>query len=100
MSDAQEKRTAAKYGGTVSTRSGAGWVRKGDVYTDRFMIENKCKMAPDSKSYSINATVLRDLTKKARMEGRTPILQFDLGGHNYVILVEGDFLELAGVEDE
>ena len=80
--------------------SGGGWVRKADVRTDRFMIENKTRMDPNAKSYSVKAADLRILTKRARMEGRTPLLQFDLGTHNYVILVEDDFLDLIGVEEE
>lgn len=98
-SQAQEKRTAKKYGGSVNAMSGAGWMRKADVRTDRFMVECKTKMDPNAKSYSVKAKDLRDLTKRARLEGRIPLLQFDLGTHNYVVLVEDDFLELIGVEE-
>jgi hypothetical protein len=94
MSEAQEKRTAKTYGGTVNAMSGAGWVRKADVRTDKYMIENKLRMDPNAKSYSIKATDLRDLTRRARLEGRVPLLQFDLAGHRYVVLTEDDFLEM------
>lgn len=80
--------------------SGAGRWRKADVRTDTLMIENKTKMDPNAKSYSVKAVDLRDLTKRARLEGRTPILQFDLGGHRYAILCEDDLLELLGVEED
>ena len=99
LSDAQEKRTAATYGGTLNARSGAGKWRKADVRTDDLMIENKTKMDPNAKSFTVQAVWLRDLTKRARLEGRMPVLQFDLGGHRYVILCEDDFLELRGVDD-
>lgn len=69
-------------------------MRKGDVRSMKFMIENKLKMDPEAKSYSVKAKELRDLTKKARSEGRIPLLQFDLAGHNYVVLCEDDLLEL------
>ena len=95
----QEKRTAERYGGSVNAMSGAGWMRKADVRTEEFMIENKCRMDPEAKSYSIKKQDLRDLTKRARLEGRIPLLQFDLGTHNYVVLVEDDFLDLIGVEE-
>lgn len=98
-SDAQERRTASTYGGTLNAMSGAGWMRKGDVRTDQFLIENKTKMDPNAKSYSVQATLLRDMTKRARLEGRVPLLQFDLGGHRYVVLCEDDFLDMLGVED-
>lgn len=99
MSDAQEKRTAKTYGGTVNAMSGAGWMRKADVRTPDFMIENKTKMSIDAKSYSVKAVDLRDLTKRARLEGRVPLLQFDLGGHRYVVLNEDDLLEILGAEE-
>jgi hypothetical protein len=99
MSDKQEKRTAKTYGGTLNAMSGAGWVRKADVRTPDFMIENKTRMDPNAKSYSVKAVDLRDLTKRARLEGRTPLLQFDLSGHRYVVLNEDDLLELLGVEE-
>lgn len=95
----QEKRTAERYNGSVNAMSGAGWMRKADVRTEEFMIENKCRMDPEAKSYSIKKQDLRDLTKRARLEGRIPLLQFDLGTHNYVVLVEDDFLDLIGVEE-
>lgn len=97
-SDAQEKRTADKYNGSKNIMSGAGWKRKNDVTTDRFLIENKTTMSLDAKSYSVKALDLRDLAKNAIQSSRIPLLQFDLGGHSYVVLREDDFLEIAGVE--
>lgn len=90
----QEKRTAEKYRGSINAMSGAGWMRKADVRSEHFLIENKLKMDPNAKSYSVKAADLRDLTKKARLEGRIPLLQFDLAGHRYVVLVEDDLLEM------
>lgn len=93
-SDAQEKRTAEKYKGSRNAMSGAGWIRKNDVTTHDFLIENKTVMSPTAKSYSVKAIDLRDLTKRAILEGRVPILQFDLAGHSYVVLREDDFLAI------
>jgi hypothetical protein len=90
----QERRTAEKYKGSVNAMSGAGWMRKADVRSEDFLIENKLRMDPNAKSYSVKAVDLRDLTKRARLEGRIPLLQFDLAGHRYVVLVEDDFLEM------
>lgn len=92
----QEKRTAEAYKGSRNIMSGAGWVRKADVRTEDFMIENKLKMDPDAKSYSIKAVDMRDLVKRARLEGRIPLLQIDLAGHRYVVLPEDEFLEIIG----
>jgi hypothetical protein len=95
----QEERTAKAYKGSRNVMSGAGWVRKADVRTEEFMIENKLKMDPDAKSYSVKAVDMRDLVKRARLEGRIPLLQIDLAGHRYVVLPEDDFLEIIGEED-
>lgn len=100
VSDAQEKRTAERFGGRLTPMSGAGWMRKGDVHTAEFMIECKARMDPNAKSYSIQTKDLRDLTKRARLEGRIPLLHVELAGHNYVVLPEGDFLQLIGVEED
>lgn len=95
-SKAQEDRTAARYGGQRNIMSGGGWLRKGDVRSDDFMIENKTLMNEDAKSFSIKAEVLQKLAKEAYMSGRIPILQFDLQKRPYVVLLEDDFLELIG----
>lgn len=96
----QEKRTAESYKGSRNVMSGAGWMRKADVRTEDFMIENKLKMDPDAKSYSVKAVDMRDLTKRARLEGRIPLLQIDLAGHRYVVLPEDDFLEIIGEDNQ
>jgi hypothetical protein len=90
----QEERTAKAYNGSRNVMSGAGWVRKADVRSEEFMIENKLKMDPDAKSYSIKSVDMRDLVKRARLEGRIPLMQIDLAGHRYVVLTEDDFLEM------
>jgi len=95
----QEERTAKSYKGSRNAMSGAGWVRKADVRTEDFMIENKLKMDPKAKSYSLKAVDLRDLVKRARLEGRIPLMQIDLAGHRYVVLAEDDFLEMIGEDD-
>lgn len=79
--------------------SGAGWVRKADVRTEDFMIENKLKVKADAKSYSMRAEDLTVLMKRARLEGRVGVMQVDLAGHSYVILREDDFLDIVGIDE-
>lgn len=88
----QEDRTASAYKGSRNAGSGSGWLRKNDVRSEHFLIENK--FTDNLKSYSIKFTDLRDLETVAIKEDRTPVLQFDLGGKRYVILREDDFLEM------
>lgn len=95
----QEKRTAAAYKGSRNVMSGAGWVRKADVRTEDYMIENKAKIKPGAKSFTVKDQDMRDLTKRAILEGRVPVWQVDINGNRYVVLNEDDFLEMAGLDD-
>lgn len=88
----QEERTAKKYDGSRNVMSGAGWVRKNDVRTIDLLIENKFT---DKKSFSIKAEEMVKLTRTAVLEDRVPVLQIDLGGRSYVVLVEDDFLAMV-----
>ena len=87
----QEERTADKYYGSRNVMSGAGWVRKNDVRTVDLLIENKFT---DKKSYSIKSEEMVKLARTAILEDRVPVLQVDLGGRSYVVLLEDDFLEM------
>ncbi len=87
-SRAQEERTAGAYRGSRQPGSGAGWMRKADVRTDQFLIENK---TTTKASYSLKADTLRTLSRQAAAEDRIGVLQVDLGGHSYVVLREDDF---------
>jgi len=89
----QEERTAERYRGSRSAGSGAGPTRKNDVRNEELLIENK---TTDAKSYTLKATDLELLRCNAIVEGRVPVLQLDLGGRSYVILLEGDFLDIYG----
>lgn len=95
----QERLAALAYSGSIVPGSGAGWKSKGDVRTHDFSIECKLKMDPNAKSYSLKAVDLRDHTKRARLEGRIPLFNIQLAGHNYVVLNESDFLELIGADE-
>lgn len=88
----QEKRSANIYRGSRNLGSGNGWMRKNDVRSEQFLIENK--LTTGTKSITLKAVDLKELRERAIIEDRTPVLQFDLSGRNYVVLVEDDFLAL------
>lgn len=88
----QERRTADTYRGSRNAGSGSGWLRKNDVRTTEFLFENK--LTTNTKSISLKEVDLRELTERAIVEDRMPVLQFDLAGRRYVVLNEDDFLEL------
>jgi hypothetical protein len=96
LSQRQERETAARYGGRQQAGSGSGWLHRNDVRSDEFLIENK--RTDNERSITIKADDLRQLRINATRLDRIGILEFYLGGHNYVILHTDDF---AGyVEDE
>jgi len=88
----QEKRSAATYKGSRNAGSGSFWLRKNDVRSTEFLIENKLTIG--TKSITLKEVDLRELRERAIIEDRTPVLQFDLNGRNYVVLVEDDFLAM------
>jgi hypothetical protein len=90
----QEKRSAKSYKGSRNAGSGSGWLRKNDVRSETFLIENKLTVA--TKSITLKNVDLVELRERAILEDRIPVLQFDLAGRNYVVLVESDFLEIIG----
>lgn len=90
----QELRSAKLYKGSRNAGSGSGWLRKNDVRTHEFLIENK--LTNNEKSYSIKSKDLQDLTQRAILEDRIPVLQFDLSGKHYIVLVESDFQTIIG----
>lgn len=97
----QEDRSAKVYRGSRNAGSGSGWLRKNDVRSYKFLIENK--LTDNKKSYSVKLQDMVELTQRAILEDRTPVLQFDVGGKHYVVLNEDDFItmaeDLGGLDD-
>ena len=90
----QERRTAKRYNGQRSPRSGAGHSRKNDVRNEHLLIENKT--TGNRTQITLHTKDLELLRCNASVEGRVPVLQFDLAGRNYVVLHEGDFYDRLG----
>lgn len=88
----QEKRSAGAYNGSRNAGSGSFWLRKNDVRSKDLLIENKLTIG--TKGITIKEVDLRELRERAIIEDRIPVLQFDLNGRHYVVLVEDDFLEM------
>jgi len=89
----QEKDTAKRFGGRVTTGSGNQWFAKGDVKTPVLLIENKYT---GGEQITMKKVDLRKITDEAVAEGRVPALCLELSGDHYVVLPRGDFLELFG----
>ena len=86
-----EKRLAKITGGQRNVASGAFWFRKGDVRSDDLLIEHKWT---GKKSFTIKSDVLEKITTEAIIDFRTPVLGISLNDENYVVMLEGDFLQM------
>lgn len=95
-SQAHEKRLAKVIGGARTAASGAFWSRKGDVRSDRFLVEHKYTAA---KSFSLKSAELKKIETEAVLAGRTPVFGISLGNRDYVVLLEQDFVEMADLGD-
>jgi hypothetical protein len=92
-SQRQEKALAHLSGGTVNSGSGNGWVRKGDVRTEKELWELKIT---DKKSYALKDADLEKNSNQALVDGRIPIflVEFKTTGNEWIILSKDDYLEL------
>ena len=86
-----EKRIAKAIGGQRNVASGAFWFRKGDVRSDDLLVEHKWT---GKKSFTLKSDVLEKITTEAIIDFRTPVLGISLNNEDYVVMLEGDFLEL------
>jgi hypothetical protein len=94
-SQKHEKRIAKAIGGKTTAASGAFWSRKGDVRSEKFLIEHKWT---GKKSKTIKSEELKKITTEAILDGRTPVFGIHLDGVDYVILLESDFLEITNTD--
>lgn len=92
-SQRQERALAKQLQGSVNAGSGNGWVRKGDVRSDKELWE--CKIT-SAKSYSLKRADLNKLNEQALMDGRIPIflIEFMQEGESFVVLSKDDYLEM------
>ncbi len=88
-SDKHEKRTAKNLNAEVQVSSGSSGFLKGDVKSEKCLIECKTHIDP-KKSFSIKKEWLDKIEEQCiEMRKRYPILAFDFGtGDNYYILNE------------
>lgn len=93
-SQKHEKRWAEMVDGSTVAASGAFWSRKGDVRSDRFLVEHKFTAAA---SFSVKASAMLKNEREAAMVGRIPLFAVSVGGRDYVVLLEEDFIEIAGL---
>lgn len=87
----QEKRGAHRFSGKVTPGSGNGEFAKGDVRTPHLLIEYK---RTDKDSISLKADWLEKIREEAILDGRSPVMGIQVGGQNWVLIPEDDYVEL------
>ena len=87
----QEKSVARRLDGDLTVSSGNKWFNKGDVRTSTHLVE--CKTT-GKLSYNIKSSELRKIETEALLEGKNPVLVFDLDGRRYAIFPWEDAVEL------
>lgn len=98
----QEKQVAKQMKGKVVSNSGATTFHKGDVTTDKFLIECKTKTA-ESKSFSIKKEWLEKNKEEAFAMGKMrSALAFNFGPDepNYYVIDSITFRELIRLLEE
>lgn len=99
-SQKQERRGAEQHGGRVRPGSGSKPAAKGDVRTSTnagesiatsgMLIEYK---RTEGKGIRLTTVMLEKIRREALLDGRRPLLGFELGGRDYVVQPAEDWLE-------
>lgn len=89
----QEKRGMERFGGVQNPRSGARWDRRNDGRTDTELVE--FKRTDNRSSITLRYADLDALYRHALVESRLPVLVFELGGREWVVLPEPDYHQLV-----
>jgi hypothetical protein len=82
-----------RFGGVRNSRSGAGWSRKNDGRTSTELVE--FKRTDNRRSITLLFDDLIALYRHAVAESRRPVLVFELGGREWVVLPEPSYHELV-----
>ena len=92
LSRRQEEGAAARIGGRVTPRSGAGWVHKNDAKSSRFLVE--CKRTDNKFRLSLSLADLKQLEQNATLSSKLPALAAQIGLETYWVLTDTAFAEM------
>ena len=87
----QEQEGMKRFGGKLNPRSGARPDRKNDGHTAEELVE--FKRTDNRWGITLKLRDLRDLEGHALVEGRLPVLVFEIVDQRYVIIPERDYLD-------
>jgi Holliday junction resolvase len=89
----QEKRLAKSFGGKTRPGSGNKEFYKGDIKSKIHLIEAK---TTEKKQIILKLEWLEKIRTEACRYGRIPALAIEIGGHNYIVIQEDDFITATG----
>lgn len=87
-----EAAAATNFGGRVQIASGALRIAKGDIRTDRFLIEDK---VTDKKSFSLSVRLWEKIRLEASNARRTPMMRITVQGRVLCVVAETTMMELT-----
>ncbi len=88
----QEERIAKQIGGKTVVASGALWGAKGDIRTDKYLVEAKYT---DTNHYTLNVKTWNKIEQEAIKDGlRIPVMCVSIKNKDYAILTVDDFIFL------
>lgn len=76
--------------GKESSASGATWASKGDARSKKHLVE--CKRT-DKDSFRLTAEVLDKIRIEAVKVGREPVVQLEIAGREYAVILWDHFVE-------
>lgn len=98
VSMSQERSAARALGARQHRGSGSGNKRL-DMHTTDDLIECKTVLR-GNKSITLKATDLRLLSQQAALQDLNPVMHVRLDGRDWVLIPEGDYVELKGLRPD
>ncbi len=89
----KEMKDAELFNGKRTPRSGGLWSAKGDVKSDKYLIESKQTM---KKSFSVSVDLWKKIEREALLNNRIPLLSLEIGKdkQELIVISRDDFLTL------
>lgn len=95
-SQRQEKSVAKKFKGSLTVGSGSKWFSKGDVRTDKFLIECKTTF---KDYYTLTSKVWEKIEREADLDGmRIPLMVIDLIDRDRVVVFKTKYFGLETLD--
>ncbi len=91
-SQQSEKLAAKNFGGRVQIASGALRIAKGDVRTERFLIEDKIT---DRKSFALSTKLWEKIRLEAFRQRKEPMMRITIQGKTLCVVSENLLMELT-----